>query len=162
MSASPDADAELRLLLEAIRARYCHDFRSYARPTLVRRVETARAILGCPTLAALRERVARDPAAFATLLRFLTVQVSDLFRDPSYFLALRRLVAPHLATYPAIRVWVAGCSTGEEVYSLAILLHEEGLLARSTLYATDIDLGALRVAEAGAYAADRAAAFDER
>ncbi len=162
MSAPNEADVELPRLLEAIHERRFHDFRSYARSSLGRRVETARATLGCPTLASLRERVVRDPAAWSTLLRFLTVQVSDMFRDPPYFLALRRIVAPRLATYPAIRVWVAGCSTGEELYSLAILLHEEGLLARSTLYATDIDPAALSAARAGTYAADRLAASDER
>ena len=80
-----------------------------------------------------------EPAVFPALLDFLTVQVSEMFRDPAYFRALREQVVPLLRTYPSLKVWVAGCSTGEEVYSLAILLREEGLLARTLIYATDIN-----------------------
>jgi len=87
------------------------------------------------------------------------VQVSDMFRDPGYFLALREHVVPLLRTYPSLKVWVAGCSTGEEVWSLAILLEEEGLLERTVLYATDINAEALRQAEAGIYDLERVAQF---
>lgn len=102
-----------------------------------------------------------DPAAFTALLGYLTVQVSDMFRDPAYFAALRREVIPLLRTYPSLKIWVAGCSTGEEVYSLAILLQEEGLLERSLIYATDINSQALRVAEQGIFAIERAESFSE-
>lgn len=152
---------ELDLLLEAIFRRYHYDFRHYARSLLHRRVARARSSLGSPTVTKLIERVVHEPAAFAELLRYLTIQVSDLFRDPSYFRVLREQVMPHLATYPSLRVWVAGCGTGEEAYSIAILLHEEGLLDRSLVYATDIDAESLRVAEAGTYDLDRVRGFSE-
>jgi chemotaxis protein methyltransferase CheR len=93
------------------------------------------------------------------LLDYLTVPVSDMFRDPAYFLGLRQQVVPMLRTYPSIKVWVPGCSTGEEVYSLAILLREEGLLDRTIIYATDINPGTLRKAEAGVFDLDRVAGF---
>jgi chemotaxis protein methyltransferase CheR len=95
------------------------------------------------------------------LLSYLTVQVSEMFRDPSFFRALREEVVPHLATYPSLKVWVAGCSAGEELYSLAILFREEGLEARTIFYATDINTEALRKAEAGVYSLDRIAQFTE-
>jgi chemotaxis protein methyltransferase CheR len=105
--------------------------------------------------------VLRSPQAFTELLRFLTVQVSDMFRDPAYFRALRDEVLPYLQTYPAIRVWVAGCSTGEEAYAVAILLDEAGLLGRSLIYATDINPESLRTAEAGVYETARVPGFTE-
>ena len=152
-------DIEQRLLLDAIYHRYHYDFREYAQASLKRRLRTALGEFDCRTLSQLQDRVLHDPSVFTGLLQYLTVQVSDMFRDPSYFLALRREVLPILRTYPSIKVWVAGCSAGEEVYSLAILLHEEGLLDRSLIYATDINPHALRAAEQGVFDLDRAAAF---
>ena len=102
-----------------------------------------------------------DPGVFPKLLDFLTVPVSEMFRDPLYFRALRENVIPLLRTYPSLKVWVAGCSTGEEVYSLAILLREEGLLARTLLYATDINPQVLEKAQAGIYESERVAGFTE-
>jgi len=156
-----DLDLELRLLLEAIYAKYHYDFRSYAMASLKRRLARAVDVFGCRTLSGLQEQLLHDPAAFPRLLPFLTVQVSDMFRDPSYFLALRERVAPRLRTYPSLKIWVAGCSTGEEVYSIAILLQEEGLLDRSLIYATDINAESLRRAEAGVYELDRMAQFTQ-
>ena len=98
---------------------------------------------------------------FPALLEFLTVPVSDMFRDPPYFRALRERVLPVLRTYPSLKIWVAGCSTGEEVYSLAILLREEGLLDRSLIYATDINPHTLEKAQAGVYPIDRLAGFTD-
>ena len=144
-------DIEMRLLLEAIFLRYHYDFRSYARASLKRRLCAALARFGCETLSQLQGRVLHEPALFPALLDFLTVHVSDLFRDPSYFRALREKVVPVLRTWPSLKVWVAGCSAGEEAYSLAILLHEEGLLERSLIYATDINPRAMRRASAGVY-----------
>src|SRR6187402_3112351 len=112
--------------------------------SLKRRLAQACDTLNVATLSGLQERVLHEPESFSTLLQYLTVQVSDMFRDPEFFLAMRRQVAPLLATYPSIKVWIAGCSTGEEAYSIAILLHEEGLLDRSIIYATDINASALR------------------
>ena len=115
----------------------------------------------CQTLSQLQDRVLHDPLVFPALLEYLTVQVSDMFRDPSYYLALRNEVLPILRTYPSLKMWVAGCSAGEEVYSLAILLKEEGLLERTLIYATDINPHALRAAEAGVFDMARVAAFTE-
>src|SRR6185312_1328931 len=136
-------DIELPLLLEAVYRRYHYDFRGYAAASLERRLGCAMRLLSCASLSQLQERLLREPRLFAMLLDFLTVQVSDLFRDPAYFRALREQVVPLLRTYPSLKVWVAGCSTGEEVYSMAILLQEEGLLERSLIYATDINAAAL-------------------
>ncbi len=154
-------DIELSLLLDAIFQRYHYDFRQYAAASLKRRVQTALSHFGCETISRLQERVVREPKLFSDLLRFLTVQVSDLFRDPSYFRSLREKVVPYLRTYPSLKVWVAGCATGEEAYSLAILLAEEGLLDRTLIYATDINPESLRTAEAGIYDIERFKRFSE-
>jgi chemotaxis protein methyltransferase CheR len=143
------ADIELRLLVEAIFLRYSHDFRDYSVASLKRRVLHAQEQLGYATISEMQERILRDPNAFGRLMSFLTVPVSDMFRDPSYFLALRSQVVPVLRTYASVKIWVAGCCTGEEVYSLAILLREEGLLDRTIIYATDINPDSLDTARQG-------------
>lgn len=161
-AAGPDeelADLEIDLFLEGIYRRYRHDFRQYARPTLRRRLRQALELLGYDSLSMLQHGVLRDPALLAQVLRYLTVQVSNLFRDPEFYLAVRTHVVPVLRTYPSLKIWVAGCSTGEEVYSLAILLEEEGLLQRTIVYATDVSTEALRAAELGVYKIDRAQDF---
>jgi chemotaxis protein methyltransferase CheR len=152
-------DLEIDLLLEAIYRRYRHDFRHYARPTLRRRLSQALPAFECESLSLLQHRVLHDPTLLAPVLSYLTVQVSDMFRDPAFFLAVRTRVVPVLRTYPSLKIWVAGCGTGEEVYSLAILLEEEGLLDRTILYATDVSSEALRAAEQGVYAVARAQTF---
>ncbi len=148
------ADIEIRLLVEAVFLRYGHDFREYAQASLKRRVLQAQQRMGAASISALQERVLHDPKAFAQLLQYLTVPVSEMFRDPPYFLALREHVVPVLRTYPSLKLWVAGCSTGEEPYSLAILLREEGLLERTILYATDINHASLDKAKQGIFALD--------
>ncbi|GAB3774886.1 chemotaxis protein CheR [Ramlibacter monticola] len=153
------ADIELRLLVEAVYLRYGHDFRDYAQASLQRRVRQAQQRMGAPSISALQERVLHDPGQFAELLQYLTVPVSEMFRDPGYFLAIRRHVAPVLRTYPSLKVWVAGCSTGEEAYSMAILLREEGLLERTILYATDINHASLGKARQGIFALDAMQGF---
>jgi len=158
---TPFADVELAHFLDALFERYHYDFRRYAGASLKRRVASALVHFGEDELPTFERRVLEDPAAFAELLRFLTVQVSDLFRDPPYFRAVRERVVPVLATYPSLKIWVAGCATGEEAYSLAILLAEEGLLARTQIYATDIHPESLRTAAAGVYALERFARFSE-
>ena len=150
---------ELRLLVEAIYQRYHYDFREYSVASLKRRLIQARQIFNCDSFSALQERVLHDPAMLPKLLGYLTVQVSEMFRDPSFFKALREEVVPHLRTYPSLKVWVAGCSTGEEFYSLSILFREEGLESRTIFYATDINPEALRKAEAGVFALDRLPLF---
>jgi chemotaxis protein methyltransferase CheR len=152
-------DLELDVFLEAFYRRHNHDFRGYTRPTLRRRLRQALGEFECESLSLLQHRMLRDSRLVAQLLSFLTVQVSDLFRDPGFFAALRTHVAPVLRTYPSLKIWVAGCSTGEELYSLAILLEEEGLLERCVIYATDVSHEALRAADRGVYALDRAPAF---
>ncbi len=156
---APPEDFEIGLLLDAIYLRFHYDFRQYSPASVRRRLTQAMLMLGCPTISAIQERVLHDPAAFPQLLQYLTVQVSDLFRDPAYFHAFRELVVPVLRTYPSLKIWIAGCSTGEEVYSFAILLREEGLLDKTILYATDINGDALRAAEAGIYPLERVKAF---
>jgi chemotaxis protein methyltransferase CheR len=152
-------DIEMKLLLEAIYLKYQHDFRDYAPSSMRRRLALAMRQLQCRTLSQLQERMLREPDFFPRLLQYLTVQVSEMFRDPEYFGALREHVIPELSTYPSIKVWVAGCSTGEELWSLAILFNEVGLAARTMFYATDINPDALRSAEAAVYALDRVAGF---
>lgn len=156
-----DVELELHLLLESIYRKYHYDFRSYSEASLQRRVRAALVHFGCPTISRLQERVLHEPSIFTELLRYLTVQVSDMFRDPTYFGAIREKVVPYLRTYPSLKLWVAGCSTGEEAYSLAILLFEEGLLEKSLIYATDINPESLRRAEAGIYEVERFIRFSE-
>jgi len=152
-------DIELTLLLEAIFQSYHCDFRGYAKSSLRRRLRQAMERFGDTSLSALQGRVLHDAQALPILLDYLTVQVSEMFRDPTHFLALRRDVLPLLATYPSLKIWIAGCSTGEELYSLAITLAEAGLLDRTIIYATDVNEEALCKAEAGVYALDRVAGF---
>jgi chemotaxis protein methyltransferase CheR len=154
-------DIELPLLLEAVYRKYHYDFRGYAAASLKRRLTQAMERFGCQTLSQLQHRLLHEPVLFPALLDFLTVQVSEMFRDPAYFRALREKVVPLLRTYPSLKIWVAGCSTGEEVYSMAILLQEEGLLERSLIYATDINAGALERAQSGIYDAARIGGFTE-
>jgi chemotaxis protein methyltransferase CheR len=154
-------DIEIRLLLEALHLRYHYDFRNYALASIKRRLKVAREQLNFDTFSALQEGLLHDPAMLPRLLGYLTVQVSEMFRDPSYFLALREKVIPHLRTYPSLKVWVAGCSDGEELYSLVILFREEGLEERTLFYATDINQDALANAQAGVFGLDRIRLFTE-
>lgn len=159
--AAETIDIEMRLLIDAIYLKYHYDFRGYAEASLKRRLSTAPSRFGCKTLSQLQDKILHEPATFSAVLGLLTVPVSEMFRDPSYFCSLREKVVPILRTYPSLKVWVAGCSTGEEVYSLAILLYEEGLLERSLIYATDINPQTLQKAAAGIYEIDRIAGFTE-
>jgi chemotaxis protein methyltransferase CheR len=159
--AAQDIDIELQLLIDAIFLKYHYDFRRYAQASLKRRLTTAMTRFGCQTLSQLQDQVLHDAATFPALLDFLTVPVSEMFRDPSYFRALRDTVVPMLRTYPSLKIWVAGCSTGEEVYSLAVLLREEGLLDRTLIYATDINPQTLQKAAAGVYDAERIPGFTD-
>ena len=154
-------ESDLELLLEAIHREHGYDFRDYARTSLKRRLALAKERFACSSLSALQHKVLHDASFLPQLLSFLTVQVSELFRDPSYFAALREKAIPHLKTYPSLKVWVAGCSSGEELYSLAILFHEEGLGEQTIFYATDINTEALVKAERGVFDLDRAAQFAE-
>ncbi len=154
-------DIELRLLIEAIFLQYSYDFRGYSGASLKRRVLLSLKHMQCETISALQEKVLREPHAFMELMQFLTIPVSDMFRDPSYYRALREQVVPVLRTYPSLKIWIAGCSTGEEVYSLAILLREEGLLERSLIYATDINPRSLEQAQRGIFAINHVRKYTE-
>lgn len=150
---------EMAGLLDTIHRRFHLDFRGYAMSSLRRRLKAGAVSLGCASLAELDARLRDEPALFPQLMNYLTVQVSEMFRDPEFWRAVRREVVPRLATYPSFKVWIAGCSTGEEVWSLAILLREEGLLERARIYATDINTASLKRAEAGAFPLERMALF---
>lgn len=152
-------EIEIRLLLEALFLRYHYDFRCYSMGSIKRRLTQARQQMGFPSFSAMQERLLHDPEMLPQLLRYLTVQVSDMFRDPDYFRAIRERVIPHLRTYPSLKVWIAGCSSGEELYSMVILFREEGLEDRTIFYATDISQEALQAAEAGVYSIERVQSF---
>ncbi|MCD5994490.1 protein-glutamate O-methyltransferase CheR [Pseudomonas sp. CDFA 602] len=156
-----NAEIELRLLIEAIYLKYSYDFRDYSGASVKRRVAHALRQFECATISALQERVLHDPAAFMQLLQILTIPVSEMFRDSSHFLAIRQEVVPLLRTYPSIKVWIAGCSTGEEVYSMAILLREEGLLERTIIYATDINPRSLEKAKQGIFSVEHLPTYTE-
>jgi chemotaxis protein methyltransferase CheR len=137
---------ELELLLEGVSRRYGYDFRGYAPGTLRRALRKRVRDEEVGTLSCLQQRVLRDPACFERLLLDLSINVTSMFRDPGFYAALRTTVVPLLRTYPFVRIWNVGCSTGEEALSLAILLHEEGLYERTRVYATDMNDAILRTA----------------
>ena len=145
-------EIEFRLLLDGIFEAYGYDFRHYAVASLKRRISHWTTEHGYATLSAAQGEILRDRAVFTSFLEGVTVNVSEMFRDPQFFLALRNQVLPFLRTWPFIRIWVAGCSGGEEVYSLAIMLQEENLLQRCRLYATDINEAVLGRARDGVFA----------
>ena len=156
-----DVDIELRMLVEAVYLKYNYDFRDYTGASQKRRVLAAMRVMECETVSSLQARVMHDAAAFAQLLQYLTIPVTEMFRDPDYYQAIRRHVVPFLETYPSLKLWVAGCSTGEEVYSLAILLKEEGLLERTLIYATDINPESLEAARRGVMPLERMRHYTE-
>ncbi len=144
-------DIEIRLLLEAIDQLYGYDFRSYSPASMRRRIMHRLTMSGFSTVLEMTDRVLRDRQFFVILLNDLTVNVTEMFRDPEFYKAFREEVVPVLKTFPFIKIWHAGCSTGEEIYSMAILLEEEGLYERAMLYATDIDKNVLAAAKKGIY-----------
>jgi chemotaxis protein methyltransferase CheR len=148
-------EIELSLLLEGIYRKYGFDFREYAPASLRRRVWRRVHAEGLSTISALQDKLLHDPACMERLLLDLSINVTAMFRDPSFYVALREKVVPLLRTYPFTRTWVAGCSTGEEVYSLAILLQEEGVYDRTRIYATDINEAVLDRARSGVFPLDK-------
>jgi chemotaxis protein methyltransferase CheR len=148
----PDLEQlEIDLLLEAMYRRYGFDFRQYAVASLKRRLWRRLLAEGLSTISELQARLLHDPACMERLLLDLSINVTSMFRDPTFYAAFREKVVPMLRTYPFTRIWCAGCSTGEEVYSLAILLEEEGLYARTRIYATDINENVLATAREGVF-----------
>ena len=148
---------EITLLLEAIFQRYGYDFRNYARASIKRRILAF--LAAHPDLIELDdEKISRliplilyDQDLFQKLLQYFSVTVTEMFRDPEMFKALREQIIPYLKTFPYVRIWHAGCSTGEEVYSTAIILKEEGMYDKTTIYATDFNDEALEIASKGIF-----------
>ncbi len=151
MKDTENEEIELQLLLEAIYLKYSYDFREYARASIKRRILHRLALSGLPNLSVMQHRLLSDREFFDTLLGDLSINVSEMFRDPSFYKALRDHVIPILRTYPFLRIWHAGCSTGEEVYSMAIVLQEEALYERAQIYATDFNDVVLQQAKEGIY-----------
>jgi chemotaxis protein methyltransferase CheR len=152
---------EIALLLEALHYRHGYDFRGYALAFLARRVRRRVQEEGVRTVSGLQEKVLRDPEAMSRLIFGLSVSTTSMFRDPGFYRGLRERVLPVLRTYPVIRIWHAGCSSGEEVYSLAILLLEEGLYGRSRIYATDVQPTLLQRAAQGVIELEAARRWEE-
>jgi chemotaxis protein methyltransferase CheR len=151
---------EVKLLLEAIYLRYGYDFRKYAEESIGRRVQAAAARVGVRHLGELQHRLLVEPELFGNILDVLTVRVTEMFRDPSFYRALKKLVLPLLRTYPQLKIWHAGCASGEEVYATAILLTEAGLYERAQIYATDMSSVALEQAREGIYPQASHAGFE--
>ena len=151
MTADEVQDLEIDLLLEAVFRRYGYDFRNYARSTLRRRILNMLQETRLSSVSAMQERILRDPVALDRLTWHIAVNATSMFRDPGCFATLRRILVPRLEGLPFFRIWHAGCATGEEVYSMAILLMEEGLYDRARIYATDMSGAALEQARTGIY-----------
>jgi chemotaxis protein methyltransferase CheR len=159
MSFDDPEEIEARLVLDAIFTRYGYDFRGYEPLSMRRRLRAALSKSGLRHQGELLHRLLRDPAFFATVLNDLMVQVTEMFRDPEAYLTFRQTVVPVLRTYPELRIWHAGCASGEEVYAMAILLFEEDLYDRTQIYATDLNAAALDRAREGVYSEPQAQVF---
>ncbi len=146
---------ELQLLLQAIYLKYGYDFRNYAKASIKRRIQHRLNTDGFPNISAMQHQVLNDVSFFETLLLDLSINVTEMFRDPGFYLSLRQWVIPILRTFPYLKIWHAGCSTGEEVYSMAVLLKEEGLYERTQMYATDMNEVVLKQAREGIYPINR-------
>ncbi|MDP9178266.1 MAG: protein-glutamate O-methyltransferase CheR [Gemmatimonadota bacterium] len=158
----PDLEQlEVELLLAGVFKQYGFDFRSYAYASIRRRLWKRIEAEGLTTISGLQERVLHDPAMMERLLLDLSINVTAMFRDPGFYKVFREEVVPTLRTYPFIRLWHAGCATGEEVYSMAMLLEEEGLYGRSRIYATDINEVVLQKAKAGIFPIERMQEYTE-
>lgn len=151
---SPEPDEErleIELLLEAIHRRWGYDFRNYSYASLKRRFTRARDEAGMKRFSEMLDRLVHDQQFFDGFLKHMSVTVTEMFRDPSFYHAVREKVVPVLKTFPFVKIWHAGCATGEEVYSMAMLLHEENFLSRARLYATDFNKHSLEAAIEGVY-----------
>ncbi len=142
---------ELKLLFEGIYLKYGYDFRNYSKAHVRRRVLNFLGMKDLQTVTDLQNKVLREPDFFREFLDELSINVTEMFRDPDFYLSFRENIVPKLKTYTFFKIWHAGCATGEEVYSLAILLHEEGLLDRCQIYATDFNRKVLKIAKEAVY-----------
>lgn len=147
-------DIEIALLIEAIRLKYGYDFRQYANASLYRRIQKCLEDSGLRNISDMVPRIVHDREFFKTFLNSLSVNVTEMFRDPTSFQVMREQLVPYLETFPFLKIWSVGVSTGEEVYSLAILLKEEGLYDKSLIYATDFNDTVLETARKGIYSAE--------
>lgn len=152
-------EVEIDMLLQGIRSRYGYDFTHYSRASLKRRLERALAHTRLTHFTELLDRLFHDETCFDEFLKIMSITVTEMFRDPAFYLAIRKEVVPVLKTYPFVKIWHAGCATGEEVYSMALLLHEEGFLDRARIYATDFNKHSLDAASNGVYSARHMAAY---
>ncbi len=158
-----DADierTEIALLIEGIRRRYGYDFGNYSFSSLRRRMELVRDGAAFTRYTQMLDRIFHDEAYFDLLLRHMSVPVTEMFRDPAFYRAVREHVVPSLKTFPFAKIWHAGCATGQEAYSMAILLHEEKFLSRARLYATDFNKHAIETAQNGVYSAENLKAYE--
>lgn len=146
---------EIELFLQAIYMKFGYDFRNYGKAHIKRRVRHRLSVSDFDNVCELINKMLYDPVFYQEVLQDLSITVTEMFRDPDFYLAVRKEVVPLLKTYPFIKIWHAGCATGEEVYSMAILLKEEGLLKRSQIYATDFNQMALQKARNGIYPIER-------
>jgi chemotaxis protein methyltransferase CheR len=151
MTAEDKIDEEIEELLKVIYQEFGYDFSDYSPAHVKRRILNRLRLDGIPNMASMQQKVISDKKFTVRLLQDLSITVTEMFRNPEFYLALRKDVIPVLKTYPFFRIWHAGCATGEEVYSMAILLQEEGILQRATIYATDFNPLALEIAKAGVY-----------
>ena len=152
---------ELKLLLEAINTYYGHDFHDYAKASMLRRIRRHMERVGVKQISALIPCFLHDKESFNSFVKDMSVVVTEMYRDPEFFLALRNEVIPLLKTYPFIKIWHAGCASGQEVYSMAVMLEEEGLLNRCQIYATDFNESALKMARKGIYPQDEMSVYEE-
>ncbi|MEE8326924.1 MAG: protein-glutamate O-methyltransferase CheR [candidate division NC10 bacterium] len=150
---------EIDLLLEAVYRRYGYDFRSYARASIERRTRQFLSGAGCKSVSEMIPRVLHDEEFFSRLVRYFSISVTEMFRDPPVYRAVREKVIPLLKTWPNFKIWHAGCATGEEVYSLAIVLKEEGIYDRATIYATDFNDESLERAREGIFKMEKMQEF---
>lgn len=154
IAAMDDEDLEIELLLEAVYRKYGYDFRNYAGAHTKRRIAHRKTLADLKSYSEMIHRVIYDEEFFSALLLDLSINVTEMFRDPWFYKEVRQLIVPHLKTYPFIKVWHAGCSAGQEVYSMAILLEEEGMKERTQIYATDFNELILAKAKRGIYPLD--------
>lgn len=153
MPADPNEKIEIELLLTGIQKRYGYDFTHYSHASLMRRLERAREHAKVARFTELLDKLFHDEKCFDEFLKHMSVTVTEMFRDPHFYIAVREKIIPLLKTFPFVKIWHAGCATGEEVYSMALLLHEEGFLDRARIYATDFNKHSLDIAEKGVYRA---------
>lgn len=154
-------EAELAKLLEALYKKYGYDFRDYSHAHIERRIKNRMLLNKFHSISEITERLVSDKAFASLLLKDLSITVTEMFRDPKFYVAFRESVVPILQTYPFIKIWHAGCATGEEAYSIAIVLHEMGLLERATIYATDFNQTALDTAREGIYSGKLIQAYSQ-